>query len=241
MLEKTRGIVLTHYKYGEAALIVHIFTEEFGMQGYLVHGVWKKNAKLKSVLFQPLTLLDMEVYHKPKGGLQRIKEAGLSEANANILSDIVKTTIGLFIAEVLHKTLKTEVQEEQLYQFVYAYSRKLELENKGLATFILEFLRAYSVVLGVCPQAIETSEEKYFDMLNGEFLPEAPLHAYYLTEGESTLFNKSVVADYNSFDNEPFTKQERQLLTDWWVKYYLLHFENIREIKSLNVLREVFY
>ena len=47
MLHKTRGIVLHVTDFGETSVVVKIYTELFGLQGFLVNSVRKKNAKVK--------------------------------------------------------------------------------------------------------------------------------------------------------------------------------------------------
>jgi len=73
MLHKTRGIALHATKFSETSSVVKIYTELFGLQSYLVKGVRKQKAKIKPGLFQPLTILDLVVYHKEKYSLQNIK------------------------------------------------------------------------------------------------------------------------------------------------------------------------
>ena len=62
MLHKTRGIVLHSVKYSETSLIVKTYTEAFGIQSYMVKGVRSHRSKMRPILFQPLTLLDMVVW-----------------------------------------------------------------------------------------------------------------------------------------------------------------------------------
>ena len=72
MLHKTKGIVFRYVPYGETSIIVNIFTELFGLQGYIVNSVRAKSGKNKIAVYQPLTLLDMVVYHKENAGILRI-------------------------------------------------------------------------------------------------------------------------------------------------------------------------
>ena len=67
MLYKTRGIALNYIRYRESSIIAKIYTEAFGIQSYIVNGVRSSKSKTNRIaLFQPLTLLDMVVYHKSK-------------------------------------------------------------------------------------------------------------------------------------------------------------------------------
>ena len=99
MLHKTRGIVLNYIKHRETSIITHIYTELFGRQSYIINGVRSHRSKIKLTLFQPLTILDLEVYYKPVRDLQRIKEVRNHTLLFNIPNDIHKSSIAIFIAE----------------------------------------------------------------------------------------------------------------------------------------------
>ena len=84
MLHRTRGIVLSYIKYKETSIIVRIFTEAFGMQSYIVNSVRSAKSRGKMALYQPLSLLDLVVYHKSGKDLQRISETKFSYAYSSI-------------------------------------------------------------------------------------------------------------------------------------------------------------
>ena len=235
MLQKTQGIVLTHYKYGESSLVVHIFTQELGIQSYMVNGVWKKNAKFKAALFQPLTILNMQVYFKQNKDIQRLKEVELYQANHAILGDVNKSSIALFISELLHKTLKVESADNFIYDYLRKEIEVLESNEDNVANFLIDFLRNYSSVLGIIPQLPEGENMRFFDLLNGKFDEREPLHPMFFKSDESALFKRGL-----SSDSKLFTRTERQKLTDLWLEYYKVHFETVANMKSLKVLREVF-
>src|SRR5688572_17059265 len=102
----TLGIVLNAIKYRETSLIVRIFTEALGLQSYLVQGVRAKNAKHKAALFQPMTVLDMVVHHRPRFSLQRIVEAQVCAPVYHIINDVQKGSIALFMTELLVNILR---------------------------------------------------------------------------------------------------------------------------------------
>src|SRR3954469_12504744 len=112
MLHKTRGVVFRFTKYGETSIIVNIFTELFGLQSYIVNGVRSKSAKNKIALFQPLTLLDLVVYHRENANILRIKEVKCLRAYQDLTSDIKKSSIAMFINEILNKAVKDQSHAE---------------------------------------------------------------------------------------------------------------------------------
>ena len=70
MKYKSRAIALSYLKQGESSIIAKIFTEEKGLQSFIVKGVRAKKAKKKLGLFQHLKLLNINAKHKNKNKLQ---------------------------------------------------------------------------------------------------------------------------------------------------------------------------
>src|SRR5690554_158691 len=108
MIYKTRGVVFRFTKFQESSIIVTIFTEQFGLQTYIVNGVRSKSARNKIALYQPLTLLNLVVYHRENVNIERIKEASCLHPYRTLTTDIRKSTIALFINELLNKTIREE-------------------------------------------------------------------------------------------------------------------------------------
>src|SRR5665213_266499 len=106
MIFTTKGIVLRTIKYGETSVIAAIFTEMFGIQSYIVNGVRTQGKSSKAHFFQPSSLLEMQVYHNELKNLQRIKELKWSSLYKNILSDVIKNAVALYMIELLQKCLK---------------------------------------------------------------------------------------------------------------------------------------
>src|ERR1700712_547186 len=106
MLHKTRGIVFKTTNYGESSVIVQVYTEKFGLQSYIINSVKKPRAKISRNMLQPLSLLDMVVYHKANGNINRVTELKNSPLLQYIPYDLIKTSIVLFLNEVLYKAVK---------------------------------------------------------------------------------------------------------------------------------------
>src|SRR2546423_8435005 len=108
MIHKTKGIVLRTIKYGETSLVVSIYTELFGIQSYMVNGVrtFTKRGPGKANLFQPAAILDLVIYHNELKNLQRLKEFRWGYLYENILSDVRKNSVALFMVELLQQTIK---------------------------------------------------------------------------------------------------------------------------------------
>src|SRR5436190_7926757 len=119
MLVKTRGIVLNFIKCRETSIIVRIYTEQLGLQTYIVNSVRKKGPATRIALFQPLTLLDMVVYNSGSGGISRISEYKCSYPFRSVLYDIRKSSVALFLSEIISLTVKEEEENPPLFNFLY--------------------------------------------------------------------------------------------------------------------------
>lgn len=96
MLQKTVGIVLHVLKYNDTSNIVEMYTELSGRASFLVTVPRSKKATVKSVLFQPLALIEFEADYRPNTSLFRIKEAKSFSPFTSIPYDPFKSAIALF-------------------------------------------------------------------------------------------------------------------------------------------------
>lgn len=220
MLHKTRGIVFRFTKYGESSIIVTIFTELFGIQTYLVNGVRNKSAKGKIALFQPLTLLDLVVYYKENANIKRIKEVKCLHQYQSLAADLRKSTIAIFISEVLNKTVKDESHAQEIFEFLYHALILLDHQQTAVENFHLIFLIKLSRFLGF--GAHQSNEILGARMLDPE---------------EENILKKLLQTDFTEVI--PMTNMQRRNVLEAILRFYSLHIELLGEIKSVQVLREV--
>jgi DNA repair protein RecO (recombination protein O) len=240
MLHKTRGIALHSIKYGETSIIAHVYTEEFGRQSYMVKGAYRKKTSVSASLFYPLNLLEMEVYFKPGSNLQKIKEAQNNPIYKLIPFDPQKKAIVVFLSEVLYRTLREEESSPRLFNFIFNSLQILDLKTKIVSNFHLVFLFQLSKFIGFYPLNNYSESEQVFDLLNGRFVSEAPIHGHFIHIDESKLFASLINKGFDDLDSIKLSREMRQYLLEKLVEYYRLHIENMGNIKSLQVLKEVF-
>lgn len=227
MLQKTRGIVLNYLKYGESSIIVRIYTQSYGLQSYIVNSVRATKSRNKIALFQPLTLLDMVVYHREQADLHRIKELKCEEPFVSIPFEFRKSGIAMFMTEVLVKTVKQEEQNEPLFEFLHHAILVLDHLQHNFSNFHLQFLLQLSAYLGFAPS---TAEELYEQVHPGGNTPDFGRQEKELIE---ELLDQG-------FENEIRMKaeQRRSILQNILI-FYRLHVDHFGELRSLAVLQEV--
>ena len=240
MNHKTKGIVLHTYKYGDSSIVVHIYTEQFGRQAYLIKGAFGKKANIKANLFQTLNLLELEVYRKPGNELQKLKEAINFPVYSNIPFNPIKGTISLFIAEMLFRVLREEEANARLYEFISNSFQLFDLETSNVADFHLIFLMQLTKFIGFYPLNNISEHDTIFDLMNGRFISQIPMHGYYLQNIEANTFSSLIDKSYSTMAEMKYTKETRINLLQNLIQYYKLHVSGMGNVKSLQVLKEVF-
>jgi DNA repair protein RecO (recombination protein O) len=226
MLHKTRGIVINYIKYRETSIIAKIYTEEFGIQTYIENGVRSAKSKNKIALFQPLTLLDLVVYHRDTGDIFRISEIKCHTALQTLPYHFIKSGIAIFMTEVLNKTLKEEAPNHDLFQFLLNSILYLDLQEKGYENFPIQFLIKLSRYMGFAPQKSDEILEQV-----GAF------RIYAATDEEKQALDSLIANRYDEIVSVPNVVR-RQIL-EYVLRFYSLHVENFGEVRSLQVLKEI--
>ena len=236
MQVKTKAIVISSIKYQEKSLIVKCFTQSDGLKSYFVRDAFSsKKSSQKIAYFQPLTILEIEAVHKNKGTLEYFKDIKVASPFHSIHSNVFKSTIVMFISEILHHAIHEEEKNEPLFMYLETALQWLDNHDE-ISNFHLIMLLETTKYLGFYPDTVDINQ-KYFEMLEGVF---TPLHAITsLTEHETDLFKKLIVLRFdNAYKN--FNVIERQLLLKILIDYYSLHLEGFKKPKSLEILKEVF-
>lgn len=241
MIIKTRGIVLHHIKYSETSVIVTVFTENYGRQSFLIKGVRSKKSKIKANILQPLFLLDMEIYYKTNRDLQSVKEIQNAFIFNSIPYDLRKSSIAIFIAEILYKTIREQEANKELFDFLYHTIQYLDIKDKGISNFHIYFLIQLTRYLGFYPGNTYLGKDCYFDLKNGSFVQIKPVHPFYMNTEYSKLFSTMIPFSTSQNENEILSYAQRIGLLEKILEYYYLHNEGVSNIKSLSVLKEVFH
>jgi len=115
MIHKVKGVVLTHTRYRDTSAIVQIYTSVFGMQSYILNGVYGKKKRGSIVLTQPLNIFDLEVYHHENKDIHRIKEFRLCSYFIRIPYFQTRRAQTFLITEILSRVLKGEGPNSYCY------------------------------------------------------------------------------------------------------------------------------
>jgi DNA repair protein RecO (recombination protein O) len=239
MYQKTDAIVLGAVKYGENGRVLKCYTEQFGLQSYMVNSISSKKGVIKSAMILPLTQLTIVASHKDKGTLERIKECTVAHPYTGIYVDPVRNALALFLAEVLMRSLKEEQGNVEKYAFVTDSCNLLDELPEVPAHFHISFLLGLSRYLGFYPETASANNGVYFDLMEGVFLPTSPLHPYQLGVESTAALKELCAAGFNTPVNR-ISKHLRKELLAGVLQYYKLHVDGFGDLKSVEVLEELF-
>ena len=240
MYSKSEGIVLHSLKYGDTGRIVTVYTEGFGRCSFLLQGLHAKKSANKANLLQPIFLLEMEMDHRQGRTLQRARELRISHPYHTVPYDIVKSSQAIFLAEFLYKVLREEEARTELFQFLSHSFQILDLLQPGAANFHLLFLLQLSRYMGFGPGNNYAIDRPFFDMASGSFSGIKPIHPNYLNAGESKVFAEMLEVSYEESGRVVLTATLRNQLLLKIIDYYSLHLGITVQVKSLEVLHELF-
>ncbi len=237
---KARGIVLHTVKYGESALIAYVFTDVGGRRTYMIPGAYSRRGKShKAALFQPMFLLEFEGYEQPKAEMHRMKEVRMLQPLTSLPFDVRKSTISLFMAEVLYRLIKEVEANEPLFDFLSASIVQLDALQEGISNFHLWFLVRLSSYLGFYP-GNEYREESYFDIQSGLFCAEMPSHRTAMERGPARLLGRLMDMEASELSALRLGHVERTEFMEAMLVFFGYHFDAIYHVRSLGILREVF-
>ncbi|MCB2379359.1 DNA repair protein RecO [Hymenobacter sp. BT635] len=236
MLIKTRGIVLNYIKYRETSIIARIYTERLGLQTYIINGVRKAKPPGRIALFQPFTLLDLVAYTSRQGGITRLSEYRCAVPFSTLPYDVHKSSVVLFLSEVVSRTLLEEEENEPLFEFLYDSITRFDQQPDGFENFALTFLLQFASYLGF---GIESGEELTSQVA---FASAAPATAG--ATGPAALRFREFDQYFDQLLRTPDhvtipNGRVRRELLDVVIRYYQLHIEKLGDIRSLDILSEV--
>jgi len=240
MLVKTRGIIFRSVKYRETSLILDIYTRELGLKTYVINGVRKKNARTKAAILQVMNLVDLNCYDQLNRDINRIKEVRPAYLYRELPFKIEKSSVGLFILEIVRKTIREKEANQKLFDFLENTFLFLDQMDGSIANFHISFLLHFSAELGFFPENNYTEQVNCFDLREGVFIQSAPLHNDYIATEESRILHEFLSSEMQDHVGLKLSKGQRNRVLEKLIDFYRIQLGDFGSIKSLEVFRDIF-
>jgi len=239
MFQTTEAVVLQLYPYKDNNAVVKLYSRDMGLISCWAASIHKKTSKTKANLLQPLSIIKAEINNKGTENLIQLREVETSVQTPGIALNIEKSTIAMFLAELLLKSLKESSHDESLYEFIRESVLLLDKTNERCTNFHVLFIIRLSDYLGLLPKGNYSATTSYFNLQDGIYQSSPPLHPHFLSPAETEWLSKLSSKSLDKFNDWTIPAQSRKLLLRGLLEYFELHLA-MSPLKSHLVLEEVF-
>lgn len=241
-MERIKGIILRQIKYNDNGIIVDLFTKQHGRMPIIIkrrkNSSGKNSSNVRNIMPLALVEFDCDIH-----GQERIVTPH-TLYNYYCFHDIpfnpLKSTIVMFIAEFLSNALTEEGPNTLLYDYVESSIKWLDCCEQTFNNFHIVFLTRLSLFTGIYPNAEKTNKNLFFDLIAGEYKENRPNHPHFLAQDEACTIPYILNMSIDNMHLYNIRREQRQRILEIIIEYYRIHLSGFRELKSLDVLREVF-
>lgn len=232
--------MLRTIRFNDAFNVVDVYTAQRGKLSYLVPVTVRPKAKVKRLLFQPLSFVEFESDYRAKSNLHYVREAKCSYPFKSIPYEPYKSAIALFLTEFLSGVLREEMADEALFGYLSHSITWLDVARENYTNFHLVFLMRLTRFVGIYPNVENYHEGDYFDLLGGCFSSAIPDHSAFLGPQESAHIAALMRMNYENMYLFTFTREQRRRCVEVMNDYYRLHIPSFPKLKSPEVLQQLF-
>lgn len=240
MIERTKAIVLNQIKYSDSSIIVNLLSLKFGRISVIVKSCRSKKSLNKASLFFPLNIIEADIYYKQNRSVQILKNAGTAYVLNSISTNIYKTCIAQFIAEILQKSIKEEAENSETFNFIESAIIELEKSCQATNNFHIIFLIHLAKNLGFKINNNHCDQTRFFNIREGMFLPFFTSETESMQEQISASFSDALSMEMDNYSELFISYKTRQEILKNLIQYYKYHIINNEEVKSVAVLNSVF-
>lgn len=118
-------------KYGDSSMVAYLLTDVGGRRSYMVQGVRSRSGRgSKLALFQPMFPVEFEGLESSRQQMDRFKEVRAGFVLQSLPFDVRKSTMALFMAEVLYRLVRESEPNEPLFRFRVEFGRSAGCDGR---------------------------------------------------------------------------------------------------------------
>lgn len=238
---KGRGVVLHTLKYGDTSMVAYLLTDVGGRRSFMVQGVRSRNGRgSKLALFQPMFPLEFEgLEPAQQQQMHRFREVKAGFVLGHMPFDVRKSTVALFMAEVLYRLVRESEPNEPLFDFVWNSVGALDAMEEGVANFHLWFLANLGRLLGFSPGNAYAPGD-WFDPREGLYVPQCPAHPGSMSQQNAATMHALTACDVRLIARIGLNRAQRVSFLDAMLDYLGYHLDAVSAVQSVRILKEVF-
>ncbi|MBD5295965.1 MAG: hypothetical protein HDS25_06560 [Bacteroides sp.] len=240
MITKIHGIVLSVVKHNDRNNIVTLYTAERGRVAFLSPTSSGKSGRMRNARLSPLALVESEVNFRENRDLQYLGAISTPRPWKNLYFDPAKAPIVIFLSEFLSKLLRTSEADSSTWNYLLYALTALDSNSHTCANFHLAFLLRMLPIAGISPDDADWQPGDLFDMRSAEFTPVHSGHSDILSPDETRLIPLLMRMNFRNMHLYRFNIGQRRRLLRLLIHYYSLHLPIPTDLKSLDILAELY-
>lgn len=240
MLEKIDGIVLGVTRHSDRHNIIALYTRTRGRVSFLSPVGNGRQAAARYARLLPLSVVEADVNFMRNRELQKLGAVFPSSIWTNLYHDPAKRAVTLFISEFLNRLLRDTNPDPDLWDFIHDSVTLLDATRDSIANFHLAMLISLMPFTGIYPDTSGYDAGDFFDMKNACFVAVRPLHSEFLEGQEAAAVMDFCRMNFRNAQRFRLESTDRMRALRMILKYYAVHFPGVDELKSIEVLHEIF-
>lgn len=240
-MEKTEAIILHVSKYGDNKLIVNTFTKHYGRVSYSVVIPSSRNKVSALPYCQPLFQNEVEYVGANNTGIFKASRITPAVTYSTIPFSPAKTAVAMFLAEVLSRVLSFSEQNEEMYNYISTSLRVLDSPDYKGKNFHLKFLLQLAKYMGFYPGNRYSEGRPCFDISKSMFEEDRPGVPHLIRPPYGKIFSTILDTDIIHCEDIEMSGNDRSYLLERVIEYYGYRFDNMNNIRSLDVLQTIFH
>ena len=241
MSDSFQVVVLHVVKHKESGYIIQGYSDRNGRESFFLRAPSKKgNLKVLSQ-FHPLAIVELTLSGFRLSEIPVIKEFDPIYKLASIRGNVVKSSIALFMSELIYRTLTEQEHNPEIFLFLRDSVTELENLSSGVANFHLLFLLGMCKKLGYSPEISKSiTPGMLFDIPLARFLEDGEYGTLSFGKWESDLLYRLNNLQESGLADLKLTGKQRYEFIVEMIKYLTFHTGHEIRVESLDVLKEVF-
>lgn len=234
----SQAIVINSLKHGETSLISSLYLYDLGFNTFIIKGIFgSKKSKYNKAHFLPLSIININFSLNPSKNLGYLIESKSDFFFETLHTDIEKSSVVVFLSEVLTKVLREEADPNpKLFEFIkdnLVWYDKIERCNNFHIKFLIELTR----FIGFYPSV--NSKDEHFDIELGSSTNSITSKEL-ISDNIYDIFKKILGMKFDELNNISISKEVRLKILNHILNYYSIHLQMFKTPKSIDIFSKIF-
>ncbi len=238
--EKIQGFVLNNLKHNDRHNIVTLFTRTRGRVAFLSPNGKGKSAKMRNARLMPMSLIESDVNFRENQDLHFLGAITPIEVWHDTYFNPVKSAMVYFLSDFLNRYFRESQPDETAWRFIHAALQLLDMSTEGLANFHIWFLIKFLNIAGIMPDFSDYQRGDVFDMRAGIPVIPSQLNSDILGSEVTAKIPFLLRISSTNYHKFKFSGAQRREILNNILKYYSIHFPGVGNLKSFEILMEIF-